>query len=218
MDLRELSAAASSSGYVLLPAPLPGFTYVPAKVFNNSLTRDEEGKAKSRFKKDKKHFSKFYGEVWEALGMRKVLSPNEVYCLTLLFPYCEVNTNFLVNKTNGVPLDLDDIANVIDREGRQVRRIIKSLVDKNLLAKIESGGCLKFCVNPELYWNGGDARQYAHFRSMFYTSRDNKIKAFAAQLKDVSKEERPKIKTLNVNGKRSSIIYQQEVKKSCDAQ
>jgi len=197
MDLRELSAQAISGGYVLLPAPMPGFQYVPAKTFSDTRFKDDDGKVKSKFQKEKKHFAKFYGEVWEALGMRKVLNPNEVYCLTLLFPYCEINTNFITSKHDGSPLDLDDIGKIINREDRQVRRIMKSLIDKNMIARVESGGCFKHCVNPELYWNGGDISQYSHFKSMFYTYRDDKVKDAKGQLK-----------ALNVNGRPTSIIYQ----------
>ena len=197
MDLRELSAHANSEGYVLLPAPMPGFQYVSSKTYSNTQFMDGDGKVRPKFQKEKKNFAKFYGEIWEALGMRKVLNPNEVYCLTLLFPYCEINTNFLVSKSDGSPLDLDDIGRILDREDRQVRRIVKSLVDKNMVARVESGGCLKHCVNPELYWNGGDITQYSHFKTMFYTYRENKIKAAKSQLR-----------TLNVNGRPTSIIYQ----------
>lgn len=193
----ELAAEAARSGMVLLPAPLPGYQYVTAKAFNESKYKDSDGVVKNRFPKEKKHFAKFYGEVWEALGMRKVLSPNEVYCLTLLFPYCEINTNFLISKDdNKIPLDISDIATVIDREDRQTRRIIKSLVDKNLIAKVESGGCFKYCVNPELYWNGGDTVQYSYFKTMFYTFKEDKVKPAKQQLR-----------ALNVNGQPTSIIY-----------
>ena len=196
MDIRELSARAASDGYVLLPALMPGLQYVPTKSYSETRFKDEDGKVKSKFQKEKKHFAKFYGEVWEVLGMRKVLNPNEVYCLTLLFPYCEINTNFLVSKKDGSPLDLDDMGKIVNREDRQVRRIVRSLVDKNMIARVESGGCFKHCVNPELYWNGGDIVQYSHFKTMFYTYREDKVKDAKSQLK-----------TLNVNGRPTSILH-----------
>ena len=145
--------------------------------------------------------------------MKKVLSANEVYCITLLFPYCEINSNFLVHKNKGiqaVPLELDDIAKIIDREQRQTKRILKSLTDKNLIFQGESGGVQKYCVNPEIYWNGGDKASYEGFKTMFYSYRDNIIQKAKEQLekaKAEGKDPPPKLKILNVNGKQTSIVH-----------
>lgn len=184
-----------------MPPPLPGHTYVQSKIFNGSKFQDTDGVIKPKKQKERKKFVKFYGEVWEEIGMKKVLNPNEVYCITLLFPYCEINSNFLVNKKKGLeskPLEVEDIARIIGREERQTKRILKSLTDKNIIFRGESGGCKKYCVNPEIYWNGGDITQYGVFKAMFYSERDNKIKEAKKQLK---------LKTLNVNGKRTSILH-----------
>lgn len=196
MDLCELSAQANSNGYVIMPAPIPGFGYVQQKMYSDAVFKDSDGDVKPKYQKERKHFAKFYGEVWEALGMRKVLNPNEVYCLTLLFPYCEINTNFLIDKSDGIPIGMDDIAKIINREDRQARRIINSLVKKNMIAKVESGGCMKYCVNPELYWNGGDMMQYGYYKTMFYTFKETKMG-----------EAKKQLKALNVNGKTTSIVY-----------
>ena len=210
-NMREISARLALEGYVIMPAPLPGFKYAQSKVFVGSNVFDEDGEIKPRKQKERKQFVKFYGEVWEALGLRKVLSSNEVYCITLLFPYCEINTNFLVEKKKGVqprPLDLDDIAKIIDREQRQTKRILKSLTDKNILFHGESGGCQKFIVNPEIYWNGGDKVKYEGFKTMFYSYRDNNIRKAKEQLKEESKKKEPlPSKILNVNGKQTSILH-----------
>lgn len=190
-------------GYVMMPPPEPGYTYVQSKVGNSSVYRDEDQSVKPKKQKDRKQFVKFYGEVWEEIGMKKVLSSNEVYCLTLLFPYCEINSNFLVvkhKKSPTRPLELQDISKIIDREERQTKRIIKSLTDKNLMFCGESGGCKKYCINPEIYWNGGDITQYNHFKTMFYTERDNKIEKVKGEIKKSRG-------ILNVNGHKTSILH-----------
>jgi hypothetical protein len=204
-NIREISAQLAKEGYVVMPPPPPGYRYAPSKVVSGSSFLDEDGGVRPRKQKERKKFVKFYGEVWEALGMRKVLNPNEVYCITLLFPYCEINTNYLVEKIKGGqnrPLELDDIAKIINREQRQTKRILKSLTDKNILFHGESGGCQKYVVNPEIYWNGGDKVQYEGFKTMFYSHRDNNIRRAKEQLKEAL----PK-KILNVNGKQTSILH-----------
>lgn len=210
-DIRQIAAQLALEGYVIMPPPPPGFKYALSGVVSGTSYIDEDGGAKPRKQKERKQFVKFYGEVWEALGLRKVLSSNEVYCITLLFPYCEINTNFLVEKKKGVhprPLDLDDIAKIIDREQRQTKRILKSLTDKNIIFHGESGGCQKYVVNPEIYWNGGDKVQYEVFKTMFYSHRDNNIRKAKEQLKEAGKKKEPlPSKILNVNGKQTSILH-----------
>ena len=95
-SLAELQAQAASMGYMLIRPPLPGHQYTETRVFNGSTFIDTDGKQKPKKQKERRQFVKFYGEVWEALGMKKVLSSNEVYCITLLFPYCEINSNFSI--------------------------------------------------------------------------------------------------------------------------
>lgn len=201
-NLRELAAQVAAAGYIMLPPPMPGLTYIQSKISNDSVYQDEEQHIKPKKQKERRQFVKFYGEVWEEIGMKKILSPNEVYCLTLLFPYCEINSNFLVvrgKKSSSRPLEIRDIAKIISREERQTKRIIKSLTDKNLLFRGESGGCHKYCINPELYWNGGDIIQYNIFKTMFYTERDTKVTQ--------AKKELTKARILNVNGKQTSILH-----------
>jgi len=211
--LAEVQAQAALLGYIVLPPPLPGHEYIQKKDFNGSKFIDSDGGLKPKKQKERKQFVKFYGEVWEALGMKKVLSSNEVYCITLLFPYCEINSNFLVEKHKGKtvrPLDLNDIARIISREERQTKRILKSLTDKNILFHGESGGFQKYCVNPEIYWNGGDITKYQYFKTMFYTERDCKIARAKEQIEKAGKESRdkpPKLKVLNVNGHQTSLLH-----------
>jgi len=200
-NLRELAAQAALKGYVLMAPPEPGYTYIQSKAFNDASFQDEDKKVKPKKQKERKKFTKFYGEVWEEIGMRKALNPNEVYCITLLFPYCEINSNFLVSKHKGLqskPLETEDIARIINREERQTKRILKSLMDKNLIFRGESGGCKKYCINPEIYWNGGDITQYGIFKTMFYSERDTKVGKAREQLK--------KLRVLNVNGKKTSML------------
>jgi len=212
-NIREIAAQLALEGYVLMPPPPIGCHYVTSRAFNSSSVVDEDGKLKPKKQKEHKQFVKFYGEVWEALGMAKVLNPNEVYCITLLFPYCEINTNFLVEKKKGFqskPLELDDIARIIDREQRQTKRILKALTDKNILFHGESGGCQKYCVNPEIYWNGGDKVLYECHKTMFYSYQDNKIQKVKEQLKDKMDEKELKRnlpKVLHVNGRNTSILH-----------
>ena len=212
-NMREIAAQLAKEGYVVMPPPPIGYHYIASKVFSGSSVADETGEVKPKKQKERKQFVKFYGEVWEALGMAKVLSSNEVYCITLLFPYCEINSNFLVDKKKGFqsrPLELDDIARIIDREQRQTKRILKSLTDKNILFHGESGGSQKYCVNPEIYWNGGDKVMYEGFKTMFYGKIDGKIQAVREQLKGKMEEKEIKSKlpkVLNVNGRKTSILH-----------
>jgi len=196
LDKTELMAHAASMGMVLLPVPPEGMTYVERRTFDSLTFVDSSGERKRKVQKERKNFTKFYGEVWESLGRRKALGANESHLLINIFPYCETNSNFLVDKQNGVPLDIVDIAKLIGREERQTRRILKSLVDKNMMARVESGECWKYAVNPELYWKGGDITKYDHFKIMFYTFKENRTKDAKEQLK-----------TLYVNGKKTSILH-----------
>lgn len=164
-DIDKLYAAAEALGVVVMPMPPVGRYYreVP-------FDGVKYGKNKSEaIRKETKDFTKFYVGVWEELAKKRVLSPPEVYLLTMMFPYCEYNTNYLVN--DDVPMDIEDIAVVVNREARQVKRIVTGLTKKNLIAKVESGDKFKYAVNPELYWRGGDMVKYKGFITMFYTKQ-----------------------------------------------
>jgi len=199
-SIEQLSAIAAKLGCVVLPSPPVGKTYIEANVFDPTH-RSVNGRVESKYQKEKKGFCKFYEEVWEELGKKRALTPPETHLLTMLFPYCETNTNYLVTKSkeDKRPLEIADIAGIVDKDESQVRRILKSLMRKNMVARVESGQYLKFVINPELYWKGGDLEQYKSFRLMFYTRK--------VELRKSIKDAKEQLKHLYVNGKATSIMH-----------
>jgi DNA-binding MarR family transcriptional regulator len=175
-------------GLVVMEQPPPGYRFKQIKL----------GARTDKYQKERKEFTKFYDKVWKELGRKKVLKPLEAQFLMRLFPYCEYNTNFLVNDDN-TPMGIDDIASALGCEERQTKRVMKSIVDKNLVAKVESGTTFKYAINPELYWKGGDMVNYKGFVTMFYTRY--------AEIKNKLKSAKEQLKTLYVNNKATSILH-----------
>lgn len=190
-DIEKLYDLASRLGVVVMPEPPAGHYY---KQEPHDPYKTKRGNHAIR--KDTKDFTKFYGKVWQELAKKRILSPPEVYLLTMMFPYCEYNTNFLVDKET--PMGIDEIASVINRDVRQVKRIVSGLTRKNLIAKVDSGGVFKYAINPELYWRGGDMVKYKGFVTMFYT-KQQEIKKNAEKAKEQFKE-------LRVNGRKTTIL------------
>lgn len=158
--------------------------------------------------KDKKHFVKFYDRAWVAMAEKDILSNSEYKFLIRILPLCENNSNCLVMSKNGesVPMGLEDIAKAAGVEEKQAKRLINSVRDKNLICIIYGGYTYKYAVNPELYWRGGDMNEYSILKTIFYT----KIK----ELKNSAKMAKQQIKTLYVNGRASSILYEKSDKKT----
>ena len=190
-DLERLYELASKIGVVVMPEPPSGHFY---KQEPYDPYRGKKGNPAIR--KETKNFTKFYGKVWMELARNKVLSPPEVYFLTMMFPYCEFNTNYLVNEE--APMGVDEIAEVLSKDARQVRRILVGLTKKNLVAKVDSGDSYKYAVNPELYWRGGDMVKYKGFVTMFYTKKQ--------ELKKNADKAKEQLKELRVNGRATSLL------------
>lgn len=190
-DVDKLYDLAAKLGVVIMPEP-------PAGHYYKQEPHDpyKKNRGNHAIRKDTKDFVKFYGKVWQELARKRVLSSPEVYLLTMVFPYCEYNTNFLVDR--GEPIGVDEIASIIGKDARQVRRILSGLTKKNLIAKVDSGGVFKYAINPELYWRGGDMVKYKGFVTMFYTKQQ--------ELKTTADKAREQLKELRVNGRITSIL------------
>lgn len=154
--------------------------------------------------KEKKHFFKFYDRTWAAMAEKDILNKGEYQFLIRILPLCEINSNCLVMVKDGkeVPMDFTDVVKAVGYEERQTKRLLKSIVDKNLMCTVCSGRTIKYAVNPELYWKGGDMSKYTILKTIFYT----KFK----EMKDNAKLAKQQIRTLYINGRASSILYEKE--------
>lgn len=155
---------------------------------------------KSNKPKESKRFTKSYAGVVKELVNGKVLSDDECAFLFKILPYCEMNTNFLVKRAEKktVPMDVDDLVEVIGKSDRIGRSLVRDLVNKNILCKADSGLSVKYCLNPELYWNGYNGPEKAIYERMFYSKQ--------AELLEQAKHQLQKYKKVYVNGRACSIL------------
>lgn len=158
------------------------------------------------YRKDRRDFVKFYSKVWSVMAEKDILSGGEYKFLMRAFPFCEYNSNCLVMIKDGevVPMGFSDVVKVSGYEEKQTRRILKSLIDKNLMCYIYGGLTDKYAVNPELYWRGGNADQHGILKAIFYSRHK--------ELKDNAKLAKQQMRALYINGRASSILYEKQKK------
>lgn len=194
-ELEEAKRLLKEAGFTVLPNPKEWCEYKETpKMFTGG------------YKKDRRDFGKFYDKVWIAMAEKNILSPGEYKFLVRVLPFCEMNTNCLMMKKEGklAPIGFADLAEAIGYEEKQAKRLLKSIVDKNLMCEVYGGLTKKYAVNPELYWKGGDMSKYMILKTIFYTN--------IPELKNSAKEAKRQMRTLYLNGRASTILYEKKKK------
>lgn len=190
-DIEEAKRLLGEAGYTVLHKPKTWCKYkeVPIGLSNG-------------YTKDRRDFGKFYDKVWIAMADKDVLSPGEYKFLVRVLPFCEMNTNCLMMKKDNkmVPMGFADLVGAIGYEEKQARRLLKSVTDKNLMCQVYGGHTTKYAVNPELYWKGGDMSKFMILKTIFYTNIE--------ELKNSAKEAKKQMRTLYLNGRASTILYE----------
>lgn len=166
-----------------------GYTLLPNRSYKSVIRKP----------KDNKRFTKTYAGAVKCLTDEKVLTDDECAFLFKIMPYCEMNTNFLVHRQDKeiVPMVTEDILKFINKSERYAKALLKNLMRKNILCQNDSGDCAKYCLNPELYWNGSNGHEKLIHQRMFYTKQKEKIQEAKSQLR---------MSKVYINGRASSFL------------
>jgi hypothetical protein len=101
--------------------------------------------------KTKKHFIKVYDEMFEMIKFYK-LDAYELATIMQLMEFVEYETNLIA--IDGVPLIKSDIIKILSFSETKVEEVIKSLVEKKILAKTKVGKKVIFHMNPRIAFRG----------------------------------------------------------------
>lgn len=106
----------------------------------------------------------------------KYLTTAEKTFLMDIAPHVEIESNCIVEdcrKTNSIPLTQSDLAAVLGKKKQNVNPIIKSLIDKGILARSESGlednnvRAYALFINPHIMFSGDRDKVNGTLKAMF---------------------------------------------------
>lgn len=116
-----------------------------------SIVDTETGEVLALAKEER--FTKRKQEVWRALHMIGFFTKTEEQVINRLADYLKYNENSLVTK-QGEYMNMQDMADAIFMDRRNMRRYVHSLIRKNAMGMWWSGDREIYYINPELYEKG----------------------------------------------------------------
>lgn len=126
--------------------------------------------------KNKAKFAQLIQQNWSVLRMNKYLTMQEKNFLVDITPNIGFLSNCVVddiNKTNPVPLTQQDIADLLGTDKSKISKIIKSLIDKGIVARSETGlddnnaRAYALFINPNIIFSGDKDKVNLTLQAMF---------------------------------------------------
>jgi hypothetical protein len=132
-------------------------------------------------------FTQRQTEVWKWMKQAKFLTMSEQCAVNYLADQLQFNTNAIVD-TKGQYLNIDGMANSLDMDRSNFRKLLKSLMRKNVIGCWKSADYEIYYMNPYLYKNGEIQKfLYNQFDQEYHErSKHEHVKRFYAGKKQTS--------------------------------
>lgn len=126
--------------------------------------------------KNKVKFAQMIQQNWSVLRMTKYLTMQEKNFLVDIMPNIGFLSNCIVddiNKKNPVPLTQQDLADLLGTDKSKVSKVIRSLIDKGIIARSETGlddnnaRAYALFVNPNVIFSGDKDKVNLTLQAMF---------------------------------------------------
>lgn len=115
-----------------------------------SIKQDEFLKETMEFNKDEKFIKKFSRT---SLKLYKSLNNAELLILEIMLQYLRY-TSGVVAFENGIHITKHHLSEMSEYSVRNVERLIKGLIDKQVIARCRTGNDIMYYINPFLYVKG----------------------------------------------------------------
>lgn len=126
--------------------------------------------------KNKVKFAQLIQQNWSVLRMNKYLTMQEKNFLVDIMPNIGFLSNCIVddiNKKSPVPLTQQDLADLLGTDKSKISKVVKSLIDKGIMARSETGlddnnaRAYALFVNPNVIFSGDKDKVNLTLQAMF---------------------------------------------------